>query len=258
VSGEEQRKASEREFHDHRYADETRAGVDKYYAVIRASYEDFRSSVRVVAPGADLLEYGCGAEPHAVVVGGEAASVRGFDISPVAVEQAQTAAREAGLADAEFRVMDGEALDYPDDSFDVVYGSAVIHHLDLDRAFAEIVRVLRPGGRAIFLEPLGHNPAINLYRRRTPALRTPDEHPLTDGDLKLARSFFAATDYRFYHLFSLAAVPFRDTRAFDRLLSGLDAVDRTLFRVVPPARRLAWYAVLELERPIKSRAEPER
>jgi ubiquinone/menaquinone biosynthesis C-methylase UbiE len=193
------------------------------------------------------------------VIGGEAASVRGIDISPVAVEQAaQAAAREAGLQDAEFRVMDGEALDFPDDSFDVVYGSAVIHNLELDRAFAEIVRVLRPGGKAVFLEPLGHNPAINLYRRLTPALRTPDEHPLTRGDLELAASFFAAPDYRFYHLFSLAAVPLRLTRAFDRLLSGLDALDRTLFRVVRPARRLAWYVVMELERPAKGRAGPER
>ena len=53
-------------------------------------------------------------------------------------------------------------------------------------------------------------------------------------------------------------MPFRDTRAFDRLLSGLDAIDRTLFRVVPPARRLAWYAVMELERPIKGKTGPER
>jgi hypothetical protein len=50
---------------------------------------------------------------------------------------------------------------------------------DLSLACSEIARVLRPGGPAIFVEPLGHNPLINAYRKRTPALRTVDEHPPT-------------------------------------------------------------------------------
>ena len=243
------RKASERRFHDERYTEETRAGLAKYYTVLRASLGEFRNAARAAAAGSDVLEYGCGAEPHALEVARDAASVVGIDLSQVAVEQASAAAAAAGLGHATFRVMDAEALEFDTDSFDLVYGSAILHHLDVGRAVAEIVRVLRPGGKALFIEPMGHNPAINLYRRLTPALRTPDEHPLRVSDLRLTSSFFNSADYRFYHLFSLAAVPFRSSRAFPKLLSGLDAIDALLFAAVPPARRLAWYVVMTLEGP---------
>ncbi len=145
--------------------------------------------------------------------------------------------------------MDAEALGFENDSFDVVYGSAIIHHLDGTRAMEEIVRVLRPRGKAIFVEPLGHNPAINLYRWLTPAARTSDEHPLTAHDLKVIRSFFETSSFRFYHLLSVAAVPFRATRVFDPLLRSLDAADQLLFNLVPASRWLAWYVVMVLSGP---------
>jgi SAM-dependent methyltransferase len=171
-----------------------------------------------------------------------------MDISPVAVEHARARAAGEGLERFEFAAMDAEALDFADNSFDLVYGSAIVHHLDLRRALPEVARVLRPEGRAIFIEPLGHNPLINLYRRRTPELRTPDEHPLRLDDLELISSFFEASEYRLFHFLALGAVPFRSTRAFAPLLTILDAGDRALFRL-RALRRLAWYVVLVLDRP---------
>jgi SAM-dependent methyltransferase len=248
VADNYERKASERSFHDQRYADETRLRQDKYYAVIRASLNHFRAAVRNAAAGADVLEYGCGAEPHAPSVASEAASVTGIDISEVAIARASAAAGR-WLPDSRFLVMDAEQLEFADDSFDLVYGSAIIHHLDLARALREVARVLRPTGKAIFIEPMGHNPIINLYRRLTPKARTPDEHPLRLDDLRLATSLFRESDVRFYHLLSLAAVPLRTTRFFDPALSAFDRADRRLFRSLPRARRLAWYVVLTLEEP---------
>ena len=55
-----------------------------------------------------------------------------------------------------------EHLPYADASFDAVYGSSVLHHLDLDRALAEVLRVLRPGGRCVFTEPNILNPQVAL------------------------------------------------------------------------------------------------
>jgi SAM-dependent methyltransferase len=53
--------------------------------------------------------------------------------------------------DVETVACDAEALPFADASFDVVFGHAVLHHLpDLDRAFGEFIRVLRPGGRLFF------------------------------------------------------------------------------------------------------------
>ncbi len=246
--GDHERKTAERRFHDQRYEVETRLRQSKYYSIIRASAADFHGAVREAIAGADALEYGCGAEPRALRVGQSAASITGIDLSKVAVDKARRAAAEV-LPGARFIVMDAEALGFENDSFDVVYGSAIIHHLDGTRAMEEIVRVLRPRGKAIFVEPLGHNPAINLYRWLTPAARTSDEHPLTAHDLKVIRSFFETSSFRFYHLLSVAAVPFRATRVFDPLLRSLDAADQLLFNLVPASRWLAWYVVMVLSGP---------
>src|SRR3546814_9362268 len=100
--------------------------------------------------------------------------------------------------------MNAEAMTFPDDSFDLVFGSGIIHHLDIDRAFGEIARVLRPGGRAVFIEPLGLNPAIELYRRFTPSARTPAEHPLLRRDFRRFDAAFGSTSCRFYGIPTLA------------------------------------------------------
>jgi ubiquinone/menaquinone biosynthesis C-methylase UbiE len=64
--------------------------------------------------------------------------------------------------------MNAEATTFPDNSFDLICGSSILHHLNLDKACAEIRRILRPDGGAVFIEPLGHNPLINMFRKLTP------------------------------------------------------------------------------------------
>jgi len=72
------------------------------------------------------------------------------DLSPGMVEVAQRNAKSLGF-DVSGRVADAERLPYDDNTFDLVVGHAVLHHIpDLDKAFAEIIRVLRPGGRFVF------------------------------------------------------------------------------------------------------------
>ncbi len=72
------------------------------------------------------------------------------DISPGMIDTLRTNAERLGIA-VDARVADAEALPFADASFDLVLGHAVLHHLpDLDRAFAEFLRVLRPGGVVVF------------------------------------------------------------------------------------------------------------
>ncbi|WP_046768783.1 class I SAM-dependent methyltransferase [Jiangella alkaliphila] len=71
------------------------------------------------------------------------------DISPGMVEAAQRNARQLGFEIAG-EVADAEKLPFPDETFDVVVGHAVIHHLpDVEQAFREMLRVLKPGGRVV-------------------------------------------------------------------------------------------------------------
>lgn len=247
----EGRKQREADFHDRAFSDENRSDLwPKYYRIVGSSRDFYRSYLESRCEGAAVLEYGCGLTNQALFLADRgAASVVGIDISPVAVERGNEEACSLGYESVTYRVMDAEEMSFEDDSFDLVCGGGILHHLDVSRAYSELSRVLKPSGAAIFVEPLGHNPLINLYRSRTPALRTPDEHPLLFSDLRLAEEFFGAVRARFFHLSGLAAVPFRRAAGFRRLVTALDAVDRGLFRLFPPSRRYAWQVAIELTRP---------
>src|SRR6185312_4390803 len=71
------------------------------------------------------------------------------DLSPGMVEAARANAELLGF-EVEGRVADAERIPYDDNTFDVVVGHAVIHHIpDVEAAFREMLRVLRPGGRFV-------------------------------------------------------------------------------------------------------------
>jgi SAM-dependent methyltransferase len=247
----EDRHLREKEFHDRIYGERRRDDVvRKYYKIMDGRIRFYEEVLVSRSSGRRVLEYGCGQGGHAYLLAEKGAFVTAIDLSETAIEQAEQTARARGLEDnTDFRVMNAEALDFPDDTFDVVCGTAIIHHLDLHKAYSEIARVLKPDGLAVFMEPLGHNPLINLYRGLTPRLRTEDEHPLRLEDFELARSFFEEVEVSYFHLLSLLAVPFGGTRPFPRVLRTLDAADRLLFRHLPAARKHAWYSVIILALP---------
>ena len=243
----EARLAREAAFHDERFADDTRAATDKFYAITKESFGWYRERALGDLGGKAFLEYGCGPGSIAFDAATQGAKAVGIDISPVAVEQANARATGTGNG-ARFEVRNAEASGYADASFDRIAGSGILHHLDLDRAYRELARLLRPGGRGVFLEPLGHNPLINAYRKRTPQMRTEDEHPLLRADFDLANRYFASVRTRFFHLSSLAAVPLRGRPGFGALLAALSGIDRLLLASASPLRWNAWMAVVELER----------
>ena len=104
--------------------------------------------------------------------------------------------------DIEFKLMDANNLTFPDNSFDIVYGGAILHHLDIERTLNHIHRVLKPGGRILFTEPLNMNPLFRLYRKLNPKERTPNEHALVLSDFKLIKGKFTF-DHYFFDFFSV-------------------------------------------------------
>ena len=98
------------------------------------------------------------------------------DISYGMVEALNANAERLGLADrVRATRADAESLPFPDDSFDVVLGHAVLHHLpDLDQAFSEFRRVLRPGGRIVFAgEPSRVGDRLARFPKRAALLAAP-------------------------------------------------------------------------------------
>lgn len=244
-----QRIEQERAFHNARFSHEVRHAQQKYYSCIEHGSEQYMSRVRALARGADVLEYGCGGKPEGLEIAPISRSMIGIDISDVATADAARMAIARGLSNACYVRMDAEQLAFDDESFDLVFGNGIIHHLDLDRSFAAIARVLRPGGSAVFWEPLGHNPVLNRYRERTPEARTVDEHPLVRSDFDVARRYFDfdVAQLRFYGLTTILSVPLRDTRLGDAVRSVTAQLDQWMFH--SPIRWLAWYVLLEFRKP---------
>ncbi len=255
ASSRDRRIQRERSFYNRCNLDGAEYGAGKYYSISRSGRRCFLEGLGGDLAGKRVLEYGCGPGSCGFQLARRGAHVTGIDISDAAIARAKDRARREGLTEAVFLSMNAEALEFPADAFDLVCGIAILHHLDLDLAYAELARVLRPGGRAVFIEPLGHNPLINLYRRWTPSLRTIDEHPLMMSDIAAAETCFDGVRARYFHLFSLLAVPFRDRPGFTKLLAGLEMLDRAAFRLLPPIRRHAWTCVLTLSRPLKNRPD---
>ena len=132
----------------------------------------------------------------------------------------------------------------------MIIGSGIIHHLDLEKSYAELNRILKKDGHAVFVEPLGHNPLINLYRNLTPKMRTEDEHPLLEKDLRLLGKYFHRVEIDYFSLFTLLAVPFRNTFLFNGLRTLLGKVDQAVF-LIPPVRKYAWTVVIHASNPKK-------
>jgi SAM-dependent methyltransferase len=249
----------ERSFHDERFADDSaRAAAGRFYDLAAGATASYAATVSSVPPDSRALEYGAGTGGQGLGLAQQGVEVLGIDISPVAVATANQRVVDGGIDPARCRYveMDAEHLDLPDSSFDLVFGSGILHHLDLDRSLAEISRVLADDGTAVFFEPMGHNPAINLYRRFTPSMRSPDEHPLLMSDLRAASAWFGSVDAELHVLSTFAAVPFRRTARYGSMIAGLNRLDRRLFTRLPALARYGWIVVLVLRDPRPSDAEP--
>ena len=244
----------EREFHDIRYADESvrRQQVSKFYSITDSITQAYQTQLLNNSQGSKIIEYGCGKGSCAFQLANNRAElVTGIDISPVAIEAAREQATAENLdANLEFEIMNAENLEFPPSSYDLICGSGILHHLDLSSATDSIVRTLKPDGKAIFLEPMGHNFLINLYRRLTPAIRTADEHPLLVKDLNQIKHKFKQSKISYFYLTSLAACFAAGKPGFKTLLRCCEAIDSVLLRL-PVIKQQAWLVLIELEQPLK-------
>ena len=134
--------------------------------------------------GLRVLDYGCGYGGLGLYLSSKGAQVWGFDFSRPAIETANKAAQRYGL-NAEFTQMDAVALTYPDEFFDLVMGFGVLHHvIKYPQADVHLLRVLKPGGRAIFHETLWDNPLINFARRFTAEHADAGDARLTEREVR--------------------------------------------------------------------------
>jgi SAM-dependent methyltransferase len=248
----ESRHRAEEAFHDRKYAEDQN---EPAHYQLAPTYQVFLQLKKQLGNLRDrqVLEYGCGSGWVTAELAAMGAKVNAFDISQEAVANTQAflAARDLGR-NCTVRKMSAEQCDYPDKQFDAVVGFAILHHLDLGRALPELHRMLKPGGRALFAEPLGGNPLLNLYRQLTPQYRTPDERPLILREFSAQVAMFKSFRHEEFYLTSLAplflsgCLPFagRMRKAFE----FCSRLDREILRRFPRAGNWAWYTLLELRK----------
>jgi SAM-dependent methyltransferase len=204
--------------------------------------------------GRDILDYGWAGDGDRALslLGRGARSVAGFDLwwTEDDLERVRALMRGAGVEEGiDFRLADPYATPFADDSFDVVIGASILHHLDLDRALGEVRRVLRPGGCAVFVEPLAHNPLMRLGRLLTPGTRT-DAGQLTKQDWALCARHFRDFEHIERELTTIPLMPLSlllGAGAQDRLARRAWMLDERLMARFPALRKHARLTFLLLK-----------
>jgi len=136
---------------------------------------DFFTEQARIKESDHVLEIGCGTGLFTrKVYSRTKANITAIDISEELLEEARKL-----LPEATFKIDDAMNLSFSDNSFDVVFGSSVLHHLEMEKSLREILRVLKPGGRMVFAEPNMINPQI-LVQKNVPFIKkwlgdSPDE-----------------------------------------------------------------------------------
>ena len=142
------------------------------------------------AQGKKVLEIGSTAwkgwlEPQSIIP----SSLTCINISEAELERGINSAIDKKVS-PEFLLMDAHNLQFEDETFDMVYGDAILHHLNLTSALDEIYRVLKPNGKICFVEPLDMNPVGKIVRALTKGARTEDEQPLRLCDIAAIKKRF--------------------------------------------------------------------
>ncbi len=190
--------------------------------------------------GKTILEYGCGDGVNTICLANRGARIVALDLSPELLDIARRRAKANGVRDVEFVAGSAHNVPLPDNSVDVVFGIAILHHLDLALASKEVTRLVRKGGVAIFQEPVRNSTLLREARNLIP-YRSPDvspfERPLTDKELKGFASGFPSYHSRpFYTLpvaLTLALACYLSPSIRKHILEPSRRLDSRLLRMFP-------------------------
>ena len=182
--------------------------------------------------GKRVLEIGCGNGETTIILRKGGFRVTAVDIDRKFIVLAKNKADKLHLK-IDFRVMNAEKMKLASKGFDAVVGKGILHHLDPKKAIPEIKKVLKPKGKIFFMEPLGHNPLINLFRRLTPHQRVSSEKPLKIAELGLLKkNFRVQLNYlMFLALFSYFFLPFYKSKFFAKIFLSSNVLDQKLAKI---------------------------
>ncbi len=193
--------------------------------------------------GRRVLDYCCGEGEVTVLLAMLGAEVCAFDLSPKAVEVTE---RRAAVNKVEHLVTTATCAagqdQFGEGTFDLVVGAGVLHHLFPLGPVGEHVRgKLKPGGRAVFREPLADSALYRALRRLAPPcpIATPDERPLRRSDIAEFGQSFQGVELEH---FALLARLLTKERPGGTLLRR---IDQFCLRALPLLRRYAGIVIID-------------
>ncbi len=204
--------------------------------------------------GKKILETGTGTGNIAVWLAMNGAEVTGCDVSSGILEIAEKRARLNGVEDRLTCVHQPiESLDLPDESFDVVMGNVCAHHFEFDLAGKNIYRLLKPGGVAVYAEPVLFIPKFvsdirqsKIVRKRFPDVKhSPDERAFTRETVEQFGAAFDRVDLEYFGILSRVQ---NFTQVSDKTYARIEKADEFLLRKVPKTEYLSRFVVMTMHK----------
>ncbi len=221
----------EKNFHNDLQSKKKSRFENIFYKALHNMFEDFNLIISKKANQKIVLDYGCGVGSVTEKIAKyNPKRLVGVDISEVLIDKAVQSAKNLNFK-IEYLIDNCENLKLKEKTFDLVFGSGILHHLNMEKAINEISKVLKDDGEMVFIEPLGTNPIINFYRKLTPNSRSVDEHPFIKKDFDLINSLFKNVKINYYGFFTLAFFLFYIKPEKSLLFKILCKLDNYFFKI---------------------------
>lgn len=204
-----------------------------------------------------ILDCGCGTGKLSVLLAKFGMIVSAIDISPRSIEITRKRAEINQVTNrVEARVMALENLQYNDNTFDIIVGDMVLHHVDIGKSICEIIRVLKPGGRAIFRETNAQNKILMMARSLLtgrfgiPKLRDEIENPISKKDMGTIMKITKGNCRFFYFSFQFfKMLDFYIFKGKSKVLQKiLTTLDDLVYRYLSFLRKYSYIIIIEISK----------
>ena len=198
--------------------------------------------------GKKVLELGTGTGGTATLLARRGASVVGIDLLPFRLTEARERAAEYDVAaSVKFALMDAMHLAFPDNTFDFIISKSVLVFTAHTQTAKECYRVLKPGGKAIFIENMQHHPAVWFYRKAF--LKYSDKlHYFSLRDVETVGAAFERLEHREFHLSAVSALFWQKCISIPLFyrwtLRILKVIDTSLLKCFPFLKRFCWITAM--------------
>jgi 2-polyprenyl-3-methyl-5-hydroxy-6-metoxy-1,4-benzoquinol methylase len=204
-----------------------------------------------------VLDCGCGSGFLSSILAKRGAIVYAFDISQESVKLTKKRAEVNGVSERVFpEVMAFEELSYEDEFFDLAVGFFILHHINIEKGGRQLKRVLKRGGRAVFIENSSRNPLLMLARKLLtgrfgiPKHGSADEFPLSMKKIERLGEIFEGNKVVYYkNFFFFRLLDEFIFRGRSRMAKNiLKFLDDFFYNYLPFFRRYSYLQIVEFNK----------